>query len=45
MEQTIAAIDVVLILACVLMVFCTGAWFGWEARDAHERRDRVQPRI
>lgn len=39
-----AAFDVLSIVACALVVFCCGAWFGWEACKAKHRSEHVSRR-
>lgn len=38
-----AALDTLLVLAGVLVIFCVGAWFGWMAREAKYRSEHVTP--
>ena len=42
--EQIAALDTLAILAAALLVFCVGAWFGWESRSAKYRSEHVERR-
>lgn len=44
LNTEVGALDVLVILVAALVVWCGGAWFGWEACAAKYRGEHVSRR-